>query len=247
MERSGLAGIFLRSLFVQSSFNFWRMQNLGFVFSLVPLIRHLERGGRNIPEFLGKHLQMFNTHPYFSGPLIGSVVMMEEGIADNNGKPADDTAAVKQSLMGPYAALGDSFFWGSLRPFSAIVGVTAAVAGSPIAPAAFFFLYNPSHLWVRCAGFIAGYRRGRLGVEFVRGLDLLTTAKRLRWASLAVLGVLAGIASQQACGVVAGPDILIKTFLLALILLLYFAMKRGISQIKLLYGLALVLFIVSFM
>jgi hypothetical protein len=78
-------------------------------------------------------------------------------------------------------------------------------------------------------------------------LDLLTTAKRIRWAALVVLGVLAGVASQQACGVFAAPEMLVKLSLLALVVLLYLAMTRGISQIKLLYGMALVLFAVSFM
>ncbi len=223
------------------------MQNLGFAFSLVPLIRQVERSGRDVAALLTKHLQMFNTHPYFSGPILGSVVMIEEAAAGDNGSRADDAAVLKQSLMGPYAALGDSFFWGSLRPFSAIAGVTMAIAGMSLAPVAFFFLYNPSHLWVRYGGFVEGYRRGRQSVEFVRGLDLLTTAKRIRWAAVIVLGVLAGVALQQASGFIAGPDMLIKPALFALVIVLYVAMKKGISQIKLLYGMALVLFAVSFM
>ena len=246
MERCGLINIFLRSLLIQSSFNFRRMQNLGFAFSMIPLIGSLANGRREVSQLLVRHLQAFNTHPYFSGPVIGSVVTMEEtAIADQSGS-ADDAADLKRSLMGPYAALGDSFFWGSLRPFSAIVGVTLAVGGSLAAPGAFLLLYNPSHIWVRWRGFIEGYRRGRLGVEFIKALDLLVVARRIRWASLVVLAILAAVTSQQICRASAAPDMLMMLALLAFVLLCFLAIRRGVSEIKLLYGMAFLFVVVSF-
>ena len=246
MEKCGLINIFFRSLLIHASFNFRRMQNLGFAFSLVPLFRHLQRNGHHVGTLLARHLQMFNTHPYFSGPIIGTVVKMEEMAASGRNGHPDDTAVLKGALMGPYAALGDSFFWGSLRPFSAIIGVTMAVNGSPMAPMAFLLLFNPPHIWIRWKGFIEGYRRGRLGVEFIRDLHLLEAARKIRWASLVVLGILAGMASQKLCQVSAVPDMLMKLALLALVVLCFLAIKKGFSQTMLLYGIAFFFFLASF-
>jgi len=246
MKKCRLAGILLRSLLIQSSFNFWRMQNLGFAFSLIPLLRQQENKGHDASTLLTKHLQMFNTHPYFSAPILGSVVKLEESTAD--GQPAEKAASLKCSLMGPYAALGDSFFWGSLRPFSAIAAVSLAVCGSPLAPVAFLALYSPAHFWIRCRGFFEGYRRGKQGVDFIASLGLLTTAKKLRRLSLIVLGMLAAVTAQLICPVMATPlDLVIKVVLLLLVILLFLAIRRGFSQVTLLYGMALFFLMFSFL
>jgi hypothetical protein len=68
MKRSTLLGIFLRSLTIQVSFNFWRMQNLGFAFAMLPMIRQQDGDRMRIAASLANHLQMFNTHPYLVAP-----------------------------------------------------------------------------------------------------------------------------------------------------------------------------------
>jgi mannose PTS system EIID component len=223
------------------------MQNLGFAFSLLPLVRHLGKGGQDVPALLIKHLQMFNTHPYLSGPILGSVVKLEEEGAADDGHRAEEAANLKGSLMGPYAALGDSFFWGSLRPFAAIAGVGLGLCGSALAPGAFLLLYSPAHFWIRCRGFIEGYRRGRQAVDFIRALELLTVARKIRWLSLVALGIVAAVAAQLACPVMAAPSsMVIKAVLLVLVILLFLAVKRGVSQVMLLYGMALLFLVLSF-
>ncbi len=150
------------------------MQNLGFAFALLPLIRR-ECDPRRLAESLRSHLQMFNTHPYLTAPVIGAVARIEE---------EGDTAAaehLKKAVMGPYAAIGDPFFWGALRPFSAVVAVILALKGILLAPLAFLLLYNPAHLWVRGKGFIEGYRQGKGSIEFIRGLNLPAVTGRIRF------------------------------------------------------------------
>ena len=153
MDRCGLTRIVLRSLLIQSSLNFSRMQNLGFAYSLVPFFERFKDDIERIQELLIRHLQMFNTHPYFSGPVIGSVVKMEETALLDDQNTALSVSDLKGSVMGPYAALGDSFFWGALRPFSSLVGATLAALGSTIAPLVVLCIYNPFHLWIRMKGF----------------------------------------------------------------------------------------------
>ena len=115
MNRAVVIKIFLRSLFIHTTLNFRRMQNVGFAMSIIPLVREWQKQHKDVEEILLRHLQMFNTHPYFSAPVIGSIVRLEIDYADSGATP--DTVAVKQSLMGPYAAIGDIFFLGRPEAF----------------------------------------------------------------------------------------------------------------------------------
>ena len=233
MKQSVLWGIFTRSLTVQASFNYTRMQSLGFAFALLPLIRR-ECDQKRLRESLKRHLRMFNTHPYLTAPVIGAVARLEE--------EGDTEAAehLKKAVMGPYAAIGDPFFWGALRPFSALVAVILALKGCLLAPLAFIVLYDPIHAWVRGKGFIEGYRRGKGSIEFIKGLNLPATTGRIRFASLVLIGILAAVAAERASHswmFLAGiPG---KAIALVLIIVCFIGVRGGISPMMILYGGAL--------
>ena len=231
MNRAMLTGIFLRALTVQVSFNFWRMQNLGFAFALLPLIRRHGNDRIRAGEMVAGQMQMFNTHPYMVAPVIGSVVRLgEEG-------RLQEVAELKKVLEGPYAAIGDSFFWGALRFFAALWAVIAGFSGVMPALVACLLLYLPAQIWVRAMGFWEGYCRGRNGIDFIRRLDLPGLAGKLRHGSLVLIGVLAALnvhaAGSAWTGVPAIPAVLLATAALFLFLI---AVRRGISAVKLLYG-----------
>ena len=238
VKRSVLINIFLRSLTIQASFNFKRMQNLGFAFATLPLLRKYDP--QRIVDSLISHLQMFNTHPYFTAAVIGSVVRLEE---DGDKLEADH---LKKAVMGPYAAIGDSFFWGALRLFSAIGAVILAHQGFLLAPLAFLLLYNPAHVWVRGRGFFEGYRQGRHGIDFVRGLDLPGLTGRIRLLSLTLTGVLAAMVVEMAYSPRDFlPEIPVKAVALTLILVCYLGIHRGISPLKILYGMTFLCMVLS--
>ena len=193
---------------------------------------------------LTRHVQMFNTHPYLSAPLIGSMVRMEDERQD--GEDAAPIMSVKQSLMGPYAAIGDTFFWGALRPCAGICAATLACLGFMLAPLAFLLIYGPTHIWVRLKGFIEGYRRGKQGIEYIRKIDLLRIAVRVRWISLVVLSF---------CGVWLWQDgyslfpvssrLILVSAALAIILICRLLIKKGVSQVYILYSTVALLLIYS--
>lgn len=246
MDPCGLSRIVLRSLLIQSSLNFSRMQNLGFAYALVPLFKRWKDHKGRIQEMLTRHLQMFNTHPYFSGPVLGSVVKMEEAAMLDDGDAVLSTADLKGSLMGPYAALGDSFFWGALRPFASMVGAILAVLGSAIAPLVVLCVYNPFHLWVRLGGFVEGYRKGLLGIEFIKSMHLLTAARKIRWLSLVVLAIFASVLGAGTCRQFSFlPEAFITSLVPLSIFLCYWLVKRGTSPVNILYGAAVLFCIVS--
>ncbi|PKN17142.1 MAG: hypothetical protein CVU71_17775 [Deltaproteobacteria bacterium HGW-Deltaproteobacteria-6] len=239
MKREALIQIFIRSFFIHAALNFRRMQNLGFVYAMIPLLREQKMSGKDETEILTRHLQMFNTHPYLSAPLIGSIVRMEEQRQD-----VTSIMMVKQSLMGPYAAIGDTFFWGALRPCAGIFAAGLAWMGWMLAPLAFIVIYEPMHIWVRLKGFMEGYRQGKQGIEFVRRIDLPRIAGRVRWLSLIVLAGFGALLLQSGYSAFAGMQrFVVAAAALAVILICWLLIKKGVSQIYILYG-AVVLFLI---
>jgi PTS system mannose-specific IID component len=213
------------------------MQNLGFAMSVIPLIGALRLNEKESRELTTRHLQLFNTHPYFSASVIGSVVKLEEE-KKVLGDDSMDISAIKKSLMASYAAIGDIFFWGALRPFAVIFATFLIYMGFVVAPLAFLLIYTPVHLWIRIKGFWEGYQRGKAGFEFIRNLDLPSTAVKIRWFSLIFLAVLtvwlslsAPLWSFEQTAIVVALGVS-----LALVLASLFLIGRGVSQTTIIYG-----------
>jgi len=246
MTKAELANIFLRSLTIQGSLNFWRMQNVGYAFAMMPLVRRMASDKKEVAEMMRRHLQMFNTHPYFSGPIIGSAVRIEEATPANPGagKEAD---ALKYALMAPYAGIGDSFFWGSLKPLSSVVAVALALGGCLAAPLIFLLFYNPLHVWIRGKGFLEGYRKGREGIEMIRKTDLPRIGGWLRWMSVAILALLTILATADAYAFPGMYGPLPKIAALAAVIVIYLAIKKRISANLVLYAIFIALLTVSYL
>ncbi|NDL62500.1 PTS mannose transporter subunit IID [Acerihabitans arboris] len=153
--------VFIRSNLFQGSWNFERMQALGFCFSMVPVIRRLyPENNEDRKQAIRRHLEFFNTHPYVAAPVLGVTMAMEEQRA--NGAPIDDAAinGLKVGLMGPLAGVGDPIFWGTVRPVFAALGAGIAMSGSLLGPLLFFILFNAVRLATRYYGVAYGYKKG---------------------------------------------------------------------------------------
>jgi mannose PTS system EIID component len=221
------------------------MQNLGFAMAIIPVIKEWNLSPNDTEGLLTRHLQMFNTHPYFSASIIGSVLRLEEDQL-KGGSLSTDTVVIKQSLMGPYAAIGDTFFWGALRPFAAIVACALAYRGYVIAPLVFLLLYIPAHIWVRLKGFIEGYKQGKNGIEFIRVMDLLRVAVRIRWFSLIILaGAALWLACKGCLPLINVSNVVMDLAAMVIILLCLLLIKMRISQFYILYGAAIIFLLAS--
>ena len=60
-----------RHQFLQGSWNYERMQNGGWCYSLVPAIKKLYPNKDDQVKALKRHLEFYNTHPYVSAPVMG--------------------------------------------------------------------------------------------------------------------------------------------------------------------------------
>lgn len=141
LTKKDLISMFIRSNFHQGSWNFERMQALGFCFEMVPIIRRLYSGEER-KQAIKRHLEFFNTHPYVTAPILGVTAAMEEEKA--NGAPIEDSTinGLKVGLMGPLAGVGDPIFWGTIRPVFAALGATIAMTGNILGPILFFVLFQ---------------------------------------------------------------------------------------------------------
>ena len=134
--------VMFRSMFLQGSWNYERMQNGGWAYAMIPAIKKLYTTKEDRAAALKRHLEFFNTHPYLAAPVLGVTLALEEERA--NGAPVDDVAiqGVKVGMMGPLAGVGDPVFWFTVRPMLGALGASLAMSGSIMGPLLFFFAWN---------------------------------------------------------------------------------------------------------
>ncbi|MBT8977903.1 PTS system mannose/fructose/sorbose family transporter subunit IID [Lactobacillus delbrueckii subsp. bulgaricus] len=130
------------SQLLQGSWNYERMQNGGWAYSMIPALRKLYPNKEDMAAALQRHLVFFNTQPYVASPIIGVTLALEENKA--NGVEVDDEAiqGVKVGMMGPLAGVGDPVFWYTVRPILGALGASMAINGNILGPILFFILWN---------------------------------------------------------------------------------------------------------
>lgn len=179
--------VWFRLLFLQASWNFERIQGLGFFYALLPGLRQLYAEDKLLG--VGRRcIGYFNTHPYLAPLVAGAVLKLEEEQASGNEPAAIDVNEFKEMVAAPYAAIGDALFWGGLRPLVAGVALFLAVKGILWAPLVFLVLYNLVPLWFRIVFFQRGYREGLRSVEFIQRHNLPDWAIHTKEAAVVVLG-----------------------------------------------------------
>lgn len=151
----------LRSNLFQGSWNFERMQALGFLYTMVPTLKRLyPENNDDRKAAIKRHLEFFNTQPFMAAPIVGVTMAMEE--QRKNGAPIDDGAinGLKVGMMGPLAGVGDPVFWGTVRPVLGALGAGLALTGNLLGPLLFFILFNVIRLGFRYWGVSYGFTKG---------------------------------------------------------------------------------------
>ncbi|MBP1890770.1 PTS system mannose-specific IID component [Clostridium moniliforme] len=182
--------IWWRSTFIQGSWNYERMQNGGWAFSLIPAIKKLYKTKEERAAALTRHLEFFNTHPYVASPIIGVTLALEEDRA--NGSPVDDVTiqGVKVGMMGPLAGIGDPVFWFTVRPILGALGASLAMAGNIMGPIIFFFAWNIIRMAFTWYTQELGYKAGSRITEDLSGSLLQEITKGASILGMFILGSL---------------------------------------------------------
>ncbi|WGE31962.1 PTS mannose transporter subunit IID [Actinobacillus genomosp. 2] len=192
VTKSDLNAVVRRSNLFQGSWNFERMQGLGFAYSMVPVIKCLypDQNSQERKDAIKRHLEFFNTQPFVAAPVLGVTIAMEEERA--NGKEIDNAAinGIKVGLMGPLAGVGDPIFWGTVRPVFAALGAGIALNGSILGPILFFVLFNLVRLATRYYGVTYGYKKGLDVVQDMSGGLLQKLTEGASILGLFIMGAL---------------------------------------------------------
>ncbi|EKQ16529.1 PTS system mannose-specific IID component [Lacticaseibacillus paracasei] len=190
LTKSDRIKVWWRSTFIQGSWNYERMQNGGWAYTMIPALKRLYHTKEDRSAALKRHLEFFNTHPYLASPIIGVTMALEEERA--NGAPIDDKAiqGVKVGMMGPLAGVGDPVFWFTVKPIIGALAASLAMAGNIMGPILYFVLWNAirmAFLWYTQE---FGYKAGSKITEDLSGGLLQEVTKGATILGMFILGSL---------------------------------------------------------
>lgn len=171
-ERKLFREIFFHSFLLEASYNYERQQALGFCLGMVPAIKRFYKTQQEQADALERHMQIFNTTPHVVPAITGIATAMEEEASKNPDFDKESINSVKVSLMGPFAGIGDSFFWGTFRIIATALALPLSEQGSAIAPILFLLIFNIPHMIIRYFSGVIGYRFGTKIMDNVAENDL---------------------------------------------------------------------------
>lgn len=164
ITKKDLNGMVWRSLLLQASFNYERMQAGGWLYSIIPGLKKIHKNKEDLASSMKLHLEFFNVHPFLVTFVQGLVLAMEE-----NKESQDSIRGIKIALMGPLGGIGDALFWFTLLPITASIGVSLAKDGNIAGPIIFLLLFNIVHIFLRFFLMHYSYKMGVGAIEKLKG------------------------------------------------------------------------------
>lgn len=135
LDKATLNKMVWRSLNLQASFNYERMQAAGWLWGILPGLEKIHTNKEDLATSMGHNLEFFNTHPFLVTFVMGIVLSMEQQKADIN-----SIRAVRVAAMGPLGGIGDALFWFTLVPITAGITCNMAISGSLVGPILYFII-----------------------------------------------------------------------------------------------------------
>ena len=137
-----MAKVARRSHQINAVYTWEKFQAMGYLWTMIPVINKLYETDEERIEGYKRHYELFNTNPVVGGFITGLSTAMEvQGAKDKNFDRAS-IAAVRTSLMGPFAGIGDSIFQSTWRVITMGIGLSLAKDGNILGPIVFLLLYN---------------------------------------------------------------------------------------------------------
>jgi mannose/fructose/sorbose-specific phosphotransferase system IID component len=249
ITKKELNSIFWRSMLLQLSWNYERMQSVGYCYSILPALKKIYANNPDhLNEAVTRNLEFFNTQPYMALPIMGISVAMEESKEFVGNIDASSISAVKVAMMGPLAGLGDSFFWFTVYPITASIGVSLAANGSMLGAIAYLVLFNIFSIAFRVVGLEWGYKYGSAFVERMNGSGIMQRiTEGTTIVGLMVMGVMTATMVSLPMTMIIGEgdsamsleaifDAIMPGLIpLALVLACYWLLRKGITSTKVLF------------
>ena len=137
-----------RSMLLQASFNYERMQASGWLYGLLPALKKIHTNKRDLARAMKGHMGFFNTHPFLVTFVIGIILAMERSKQDVN-----SIQSTKIAVGAPLGGIGDAMFW---------------LQGSILGAVVFIVLFNVVHLGLRFGLAHYAYRMGVAAIPLIK-------------------------------------------------------------------------------
>jgi mannose/fructose/N-acetylgalactosamine-specific phosphotransferase system component IID len=167
---------------------------------------------------------------------MGAVIKMEQECVEGRVRP-EAVSNFKSYTMTAFAAIGDSFFWNTLKPFCITLSLIFAYQSRVWACLVFLILYNTVHLVLRGWGFWIGFEEG-IGM-----IDRIARWQLPRWTGWlkGVLPVFLGVLLSRAIFFDSERMANFYSFMvLPIALISYLLIRRNISPVAILFGIFMV-------
>ena len=148
-------------LFAEMTHSYERMMAIAVASSFGKCLQKIYAGRKeSFIRALQRHLVFFNTEGNWGGAVLGAALAMEEQMADRPEDEKDEAInGLKTGLMGPFAGIGDSIDWGTLKPVICGLGVSVAMTGN-IAGFFICLLFDFLIMFIGRQCFWVGYKQG---------------------------------------------------------------------------------------
>ncbi|MGL6530562.1 PTS N-acetylgalactosamine transporter subunit IID [Aeromonas hydrophila] len=152
-----------RSLLLQASFNYERMQASGWLYGLLPALQKIHTNPKDLSRAMKGHMGFFNTHPFLVTFVMGIVLAMERSKQNVN-----SIQSTKIAVGAPLGGIGDAMFWLTLLPICGGIGADLALQGSIMGAVVFFLLFNLVHFGLRFGLAHYAYHMGVAAIPLIK-------------------------------------------------------------------------------
>ena len=179
LDKKTLNKMVWRSLFLQASFNYERMQAAGWLYSILPGLEKIHTNEEDLSRSMTHNLEFFNTHPFLVTFVMGIILSLEQ-----NKVEIPTIRAVRVAAMGPLGGIGDALFWFTLVPISAGIASNLALQESIAGPILFLIIFNAFQFLIRFWLMNWSYKMGS------EAIDIFTANAKEFTRAASILGVI---------------------------------------------------------
>lgn len=162
IEKKNLQHMFWISGHMWADFTMVKMEGNTYAYCMLPIINEVYGDNEELKkEAFVRNTEFFNTHASVAGLILGLSYALERERSQNpEAVPGEMITNIKTSLMGPLAAVGDSFFFNCVRVIAAGIGISLAEQGNPLGVFMFILIYGSMFLGVKWYLINLGYTMG---------------------------------------------------------------------------------------
>lgn len=163
LTRSDINRMAWRSLLLQASFNYERMQGSGWLYGILPGLKKIHTNKNDLARAMKGHMGFINTHPFLVTFVMGIILAMERSKQDVN-----SIQNTKIAVASPLGGIGDALFWLTLLPICGGIGASMALQGSITGAIIFLLLFNLFHFVIRFGLAHYAYRMGVAAIPLLK-------------------------------------------------------------------------------